>query len=452
MSQEPPLRGGAGALDALGRVRAGRGSTSPLDGRSTALGPPPGAGRPGEGPPGAPPLRRAAIDPGHRGCRHGDSIDDRVPIADPGHLLHRVSGLHPLRRRRAPARAARVAPAEVRHPPHRPDRGDGQPSAPRRPAQPEGPLLERARRLRERGPEGRRRPSARCRRHGHMAPHWLDGDARPGAPPPARYPTSGRDRGGDARRSGLAGSSAPAARHAVWIGRGRVSRRSPPGGRPEGGRRPLDADGCPGRSLPARRDRARLCHAGGDRTNRRVVQRAHLRRHGQCCGSRRRRRACGELRGSWPHRGGPGAPGPGGRAAATDGGEHHRLHGRRTPARALAPRCTTAARRHRRPVPRALPVGAVPVVCRGRSQCAAGPERADRRTARRACPAPPCPGASGRERGADPDPGRPADHCPGGGAPADRPRAARRRQSKAQRALDCPGDTGAQRHHRAQPT
>ena len=31
------------------------------------------------------------------------------------------------------------------------------------------------------------------------------------------------------------------------------------------GRRPPDADGCPGRSLPARRDRARLCHAGGDR-------------------------------------------------------------------------------------------------------------------------------------------------------------------------------------------
>ena len=53
-------------------------------------------------------------------------------------------------------------------------------------------------------------------------------------------------------------------------------------------------------------------------------------------GSRRRRRACGELRGSWPHRGGPGAPRPGGRAAATDGGEHHRPHGRRTPARALA--------------------------------------------------------------------------------------------------------------------
>ena len=110
----------------------------------------------------------------------------RVPL--PGLLLHRVPGPHPLRRRRAPARAARAAAPEVRVAQHRSDRGRGEPRAPRGPPQPRGALLGRARRLPRRGPVQRRRPPARRRRHGHLAPAGLGRDAGARAPPPARYP------------------------------------------------------------------------------------------------------------------------------------------------------------------------------------------------------------------------------------------------------------------------
>ena len=71
-----------------------------------------------------------------------------VAVAGPRDLLHRVPGPQPVRGHRAPARAARAAPPEVRDPPPRPDRGGRQPRAPDRPPQPGGPLLGRPRRVR----------------------------------------------------------------------------------------------------------------------------------------------------------------------------------------------------------------------------------------------------------------------------------------------------------------
>ena len=116
-------------------------------------------------------------------------------------LLHRVSGPHALRRRRAPARAAHAPPPEVRVTRHRPDRRRRKPRAPRRAAEPRGSVLGGSGRVPQRGPVQRHRPPAERRRHRHLAAPELDGNPGARAAPPAGDPPRDRDLGIGALRT-----------------------------------------------------------------------------------------------------------------------------------------------------------------------------------------------------------------------------------------------------------
>ena len=103
-----------------------------------------------------------------------------------------------------------------------------QPRAPDRTPQPGGPLLERARRVPRRGPDGRRRPAPRVRRDRYLAPHGVGGHAHSGAPPAARDPAGRRGRRRLTDRPCLDGGSPQAARGARESDRGRLSHRPQP--------------------------------------------------------------------------------------------------------------------------------------------------------------------------------------------------------------------------------
>ena len=138
-----------------------------------------------------------------------------------------------------------------------------QPRAARRPPEPGRPVLGRPRRVRRRGPGRGRRPSPGRGRHGHVAPPGLDGDARSGAPPPARHAAGAGGHGLVSGRSGLAGRR-PARQLAASAGPIEVRYRGGPGPR---GPRQRGRSACPKHA--GGRGRRRSCATRPGATSRR---------------------------------------------------------------------------------------------------------------------------------------------------------------------------------------
>ncbi len=185
-----------------------------------------------------------------------------------------------------------------------------------------------------------------------------------------------------------------------------------------------------GRVRPGR-DRPDLQHAGRHRPHRPRLQRARLRAPGSRRGRGQRGRRRRRLRGPRANRCAARLPRAVGRAAGSDRRRNDAADRRLARDPALGARRAAPAARHRRPVPRAVPVGAPSWAHHRRGRAPAAAERADHGAPRASRPAPTRPARSRRAPALRDPAVRPVGHVRGRpgdrGGPANRDRPATHR-------------------------